>query len=157
MTNYYNASFRNLIYRLRRFKEIDRKIVLERAIETYKPEIESLFKEHLYYTGEDGYGRKLEPYKDRTIYYKRRRGQPTNRTTLKDTGKFYASIEIIAMEDGFLIVSDNPVAKFLVSKYGNAILRISNATLSIIMEDYIKPLCLSQVRKIFLQKGIWYD
>jgi len=64
----------------------------------------------LYEEGEDSTGRKLEDigggYSPFTIEEKTRKGQPTDRVTLKDTGAFYLSFQVIPFKGGFRIIAD---------------------------------------------------
>ena len=48
-------------------------------------------QDQLFTTGEDGDGVSLGNYSPITIKIKKRKGQPTDRITLKDTGAFYDS------------------------------------------------------------------
>lgn len=45
-------------------------------------------------------------YSPITLQIKRKKNQPTNRVTLKDTGDFYNSFEVIVKKDGFVIEAD---------------------------------------------------
>lgn len=151
MARYYNTSLKNLEYRLRKFKP-----VLEQALK------EEIVKNSDYITdaiqmqleaGLDGFLDRIEPpYAPRTIKRKIKKGQPTDRVTLKDTGKFYSSLRLESDEIGFRVVSNDEKVKYLVDRYGQAILRLSNYELKNLLRDYIRPALVERM-KTYLQNG----
>lgn len=78
------------------------------------------------YLGIDSTGASLGEYAPSTIAYKKRKNQPTDRVTLKDTGDFYKDFDIIVDEDGFIITSFDNKTNKLVDKYGNDIFGITD-------------------------------
>jgi len=64
------------------------------------------------FQGIDSQGRELAdidvggPYAPITVAIKRTEGQPFDRVTLKDTGDFYKSFDVVPLKDGFEIVAD---------------------------------------------------
>lgn len=116
-----------------------RKTIDENSIELKEYVIES----QLYDQGIDGDGRKLEGYKRTTIRYKIAKGQPADRTTLKDKGNFYASIEIRAYTDRFEISSNVSHDKFLTKRYGKNILKITDGN----MRDFILKFFIPNLKK----------
>ena len=139
MARYYNTSFRNLIHRLRKFREILNK---ELANEILNNEhiIVDMIRQQMY-EGLDGYKRNIQPpYAPSTIKKKQRKGQPYDRVTLRDTGDFYKSLHVTFDDDGFLIMSnDQELMDLLTAKYGQPILRLSDENLKILLRDYIRP------------------
>ena len=79
------------------------------------------------------------PYAKSTINYKKRKGQPTDRITLKDSGDFYDSIEIEARTIDFVISTQITYSIFLVSRYAD-ILGLTTEILSIFLENYTLPI-----------------
>lgn len=139
MTRYYNTSLRNLVYRLRRFKDVlDEELTNE--ILRCEPVIIDMITDQLY-SGFDGYTRRIvPPYAMSTIKKKQRKGQPTNRVTLLDTGDFYKSLHVAFDGDGFFVTSsDTELSDILRAKYGSAVLRLSDANLHILLYQYIRP------------------
>ena len=68
--------------------------------------------------GKDSEGNNLfPPYASSTKKRKRRKGQPTNRVTLKDTGMFYKSVEVEVRNDEFEIKSDIDYSEYLIERY----------------------------------------
>lgn len=93
----------------------------------------------LYDKGINAMNISLRPaYAASTKRYKVKRRQPTDRVTLKDTGDFYSSIEIIAEADRLIIETDIEYGRFLVSRYGKDILGITNMNLTDFYNKYIK-------------------
>ena len=141
MKNYFNASLRNLAYRLRKFKDIiDEE--LKNEILKNKDVICDMIRSQLYDLGIEGRGISIasyQPYSTSTIKKKIKKGQPTNRVTLRDTGEFYRHFYIVFDADGFYIDSDDKKTKSLVEKYGRTIFRLTDANFSILLNNYIKP------------------
>jgi len=74
------------------------------------------------YSGKDSLDNPITPpYTISTKMAKIRKGQPTNRVTLKDTGEYYREMAIIYGDDRFGIYSDAEHTKYLTGKYGNEI------------------------------------
>lgn len=46
------------------------------------------------------------PYRAKTVIIKRKKGQPTNKVTLKDTGEFYQTFKVVFVKDGYEITAD---------------------------------------------------
>lgn len=151
MAKYYNASIRNLVYRLRKFKPV-LESALKEEVENYADFLTDTVRDQMY-MGLDGYYNMIEPpYAQRTIKNKIRKGQPTNRVTLKDTGDFYASLHVEFDDNGFRIVSNDEKAKYLLAKYGDAILRLPNESFTKFLRAYIRPV-LAYRMKNYLENG----
>lgn len=152
MTKYYNASIRNLAYRLRKFKSILNE-ELAGEIKNNEPVIIDMIRGQLY-SGINGYTAQIRPpYAQKTIRAKLKKGQPVDRVTLKDTGDFYKSLYVEFDEDGFYITSsDKDLELLLKEKYGSPILRLSDENLSILLHDIIRP-SLKEKLKNYLQHG----
>lgn len=150
MTQYYNASIRNLTYRLRKFKDILEE-ELENEVKKHADEIVSLVSEaQLYKKGITGKGIKIKsyaPYKARTIRNKKRKGQPTSRVTLRDTGAFYESFYIVFDTGGFYITADDKKTEALVTKYGASIFRLTDQHLGYILRELIRPGLIAKLKQ----------
>lgn len=59
------------------------------------------------------------PYRPLTIYLKEQKGQPTDRVTRKDTGKYYAGIKVDVTGEKYEIKSTDSKAGSLNKKYGD--------------------------------------
>ena len=95
---YKNTSLANLEYRLRKFKDIIHDELFD--IIRQKEDIikDYVRQQQLYRRGITGDGKRIwdtQPYTQRTIENKRRKGQITTRVTLKDTGEFYDDFDVV--------------------------------------------------------------
>ena len=146
---YYNASIRNLVYRLRKFKPVLEQYLKE-EIENHADILCQYVRERLW-IGLDGYLESIKPpYAPRTIRKKLKKGQPTDRVTLRDTGDFYESLHIEFDEGGFRIVSNDRKASFLLIRYGEQVLRVSNEDFTYFIREYIRP-ALAKRMKEYIQ------
>jgi hypothetical protein len=64
------------------------------------------YYDQLFLKGIDSEGASLGRYTAKTVEIKKEKGQPTDRVTLKDTGKFYASFTFVQNDDNFVITAD---------------------------------------------------
>ena len=155
-TQHFNLTIKNLCYRLRKFDEILGEFSV-REITNHSDEIVNLVTQNqLYERGINGAGVEIasyEPYAVSTIKKKHKKGQPTNRVTLKDTGKWYNSLAVLFDVDGFSIASltDNIKSGFLKKKYGPKILRLSNENLSLVLNEYVRPKLSEHMKKYLLE------
>lgn len=109
-----------------------------------------VLQEQLFQTGEDGKGIAIGMYSPFTIAIKKRKGQPTDRVTLKDTGDFYRSYVIIPFNGGFTIDADGEKEdKNLFDIYGDDILLPSQESLDLIAEYYEEQL-IEYIKKLFI-------
>ena len=152
---YFNTSIRNLAWRLRKFDEILGKELVNEIMSHEKEIIEAVVQNQLYERGINGKGVEImsyEPYRPRTIKNKKRKGQPYNRVTLKDTGEWYNSLRLVYDVDGFFITSTDEKNTYLKKKYGPTILRLTNENLSMILNKYIRPNLKVKLEK-YLKNG----
>ena len=79
-------------------------------------------EKQLFELGVDGKGRKLKSYTPFTIAVKKNNNQPTNRTTLNDTGAFYEGFNLLTTDQLSIgIFSTDVKTPDLVEKYGSDI------------------------------------
>lgn len=83
--------------------KIMREVMKDERLKSY---IIELNHEQLYEQGEDSKGKQLEPYSFATVAIKRKKGQRADKTTLKDTEKFYKSFRIKVYSGGIIIDAD---------------------------------------------------
>jgi hypothetical protein len=94
----------------------------------------------LFEKGQDSKGSIIRPaYSPLTVSIKRKKRQPHDRVTLKDSGRLHESIRIIPKGDEVEIVTSVPYAKYLFKKYGDDILGIQEELLREFLEIYILP------------------
>lgn len=138
----FNLSIKNLTYRLRKFKDVLDQELKNEILKNEDFIVRMIAQEQLYKKGVDGVGVKLRdihPYAPSTIKKKKRKGQVTNRVTLRDTGKMYESLHIEFDSEGFYVTSTVEYEKYLKKKYGKTIFRLSNANLTRLLDGYVKP------------------
>ena len=106
---------------IRRIEGIDFQSVMEDAVEQTKGDF---VKENLdqMNAGKTKDQTSITPlYAPKTVAYKKRKGQPYDRVTLKDKGDLYAKTGAIVDNDAIRIGSDVPYADSLQKKYGDGI------------------------------------
>ena len=137
----YNATLRNLEYRLRAFKD-SLPTLLEDVVRDKEDVIVSaIADDQLYRRGINGKDEKIMdymPYAARTIQNKRRKGQPTTRVTLRDTGAFHESMFVVFDSEGFYITASDEKTQDLVEKYGKEIFRLTNKNFTRIIRSHIR-------------------
>lgn len=101
----------------------------------------------LFELGEDSLGDNLGSYSPFTIEKKKKKGQPTNRITLKDTGEFYSSFNVVPYRGGFTIKA-NPIKEDsnLYDDFGADIIGLNETNLQILRVVY-KEKTLEVLRK----------
>lgn len=101
----------------------------------------------LFELGEDSLGDSLGSYSPFTIEKKKKKGQPTNRITLKDTGEFYSSFNVVPYRGGFTIKA-NPIKEDnnLYDDFGTDIIGLNETNLQILRVVY-KEKTLEVLRK----------
>lgn len=146
----YNATLRNLEYRLRAFKDSLPEL-LEDIVRDKEDVIASaIADDQLYRRGINGRGEKIMdymPYAPRTIQNKKRKGQPTTRVTLRDTGAFHESMHVIFDSEGFYITSDDEKAKYLVKKYGGEIYRLTDKNFTRIIRSHVRKELVKRLKR----------
>lgn len=150
----FNISLRNLTYRLRKFKDILNE-ELETVLMQHSEIIVAMVKVAQLHrdgkTGNDVEIASYAPYSPVTIKKKIRKGQPYDRVTLLDTGRFYESLSLDASPDGFRIVSGDPKSIDLIEKYGPDILKLSNENLKILLYEFIRPELARRLKERILE------
>lgn len=146
----YNATLRNLEYRLRAFRE-QLPLYLEDAIRSKEDVIVSaIANDQLFRRGVNGQDVKImeyRPYAPSTISKKRRKGQPYTRVTLRDTGAFHEAMHLVVDPEGFYITSDDYKRPFLAKRYGNSIFRLTDRNFTRIVRGHIRKELVKQIKK----------
>lgn len=101
----------------------------------------------LYDNGENRNGQKITPeYTPATVEIKRRKGQPTNRVTLRDTFEWQASFYIQYNQDGFEIMASDWKTEKLKNKYGDEILGLQDEMVKYLIENYYLPKLITELK-----------
>lgn len=147
----YNATLRNLEYRLRAFKD-SLPMLLENIVRDKEDVIVSaIADDQLYRRGINGKGKKIMdymPYTARTIKNKKRKGQPTTRVTLRDTGAFHESMYVVFDSEGFYITASDDKTQELVNKYGEEIFRLTDKNFTRIVRSHIRKELIKRLKQI---------
>lgn len=114
--------------------------VFENTVSSYNYVLKDyVTNKQLFQRGIDGSGKRLEGYARTTIRMKISKGQPVDRTTTVDEGKFHASIFVDAFSDRFEITSNVPHDKFVIKRYGKDVLKITENNMREFMKVYFLP------------------
>lgn len=150
----YNATLRNLEYRLRAFKD-SLPMLLEDIVRDKEDVIVSaIADDQLYRRGINGKGEKIMdymPYTARTIKNKKRKGQPTTRVTLRDTGAFHESMYAVFDSEGFYITASDEKTQDLVEKYGEEIFRLTDKNFTRIIRSHIRKELVKRLKQAIRQ------
>jgi hypothetical protein len=146
----YNATLRNLEYRLRAFKD-NLPMYLEDIIHDKEDVIVSaIADDQLYRRGINGRGEKIMsymPYTAKTIQNKKRKGQPTTRVTLRDTGAFHKSMFVVFDSEGFYITASDEKTEELIKKYGEEIFRLTDKNFTRIVRSHIRKELVKRLKR----------
>ena len=150
----YNATLRNLEYRLRAFKD-NLPMYLEDIIRDKEDVIVSAIADNqLYRRGINGRGEKIMsymPYTAKTIQNKKRKGQPTTRVTLRDTGAFHKSMFVVFDPEGFYVTASDEKTEELVKKYGEEIFRLTDKNFTRIVRSHIRKELVKRLKRAIRQ------
>lgn len=146
----YNATLRNLEYRLRAFK--DSLLTLLEDIVRDKEDviISAIADDQLYRRGINGRGEKImdyAPYEPRTIQIKKKKGQPTTRVTLRDTGDFHNSMYVVFDAEGFYVTASDEKTPELIEKYGDEIFRLTDKNFTRIVRSHIRKELVKRLKQ----------
>lgn len=149
--NRFNTTLSNLEYRLRAFKDSLPELLEEVVRDKEDTIIAAITNDQLFRQGVNGWDEKIMdymPYKPSTIRKKQKKGQPTTRVTLKDTGEFYKSMFVVFDSEGFYITSNDDKVQYLVKKYGNSIFRLTDKNLTRILRSHIRKELVKRIKRV---------
>lgn len=102
----------------------------------------------LYDSGERRDGKKITPkYTPATIAIKKKKGQPTNRVTLRDTFDWQSSFWIQYYPDGFEIKASDWKTERLTQKYGDEILGLQDEMVKYLCQNMYLPRLIEELKK----------
>lgn len=146
----YNATLRNLEYRLRAFKDSLPDLLEDIIRDKEDVIVSAIADDQLYRRGINGRGEKIMdymPYTPRTIKNKKRKGQPTTRVTLRDTGAFHESMYVVFDPEGFYITASDEKTQGLVEKYGEEIFRLTDKNFTRIIRSHVRKELVKRLKK----------
>lgn len=92
------------------------------------------------------------PYAESTVKRKTKKGQPTDRVTLRDTGEFHKKFTVSTDTEKFTISAENTdpalLPKFLAARYGDGIFNLTDENLNTLIETAITPNLLIAIKNI---------
>jgi hypothetical protein len=132
---------------MKRLEKLDVLQVAVDSIEATRAELIERQKEQLY-DGKTGSGDDITPfYRPATIAMKRKKGQPTDRVTLRDKGEFYAGVFVDVRSDSFITDSADAKAAALTKKYGDDILKLGGRFKEAYVED-LRPVFQERIEEV---------
>ena len=103
----------------------------------------------LYDSGERRDGKRITPeYAPETVAIKKKKGQPTNRVTLRDTFAWQASFWVQYYPDGFEIKASDWKTERLTQKYGDEILGLQDEMVKYLCANFYLPHLIEELKKI---------
>lgn len=137
----------NLIGKLSHFRD-NINIYMEAITMDAEDTIIDMNISQMYDKGEKRTGEKITPeYAPATVQIKKKKGQPTNRVTLRDTFAFQSSIWVQYYVDSFEIKADDWKTEQLVQKYGEEILGLQDSMVKILVDNFYRPSLLNELKK----------
>lgn len=111
----------------------------EKIIFKFKEQILDLIREEqLFDKGIDGEGNKLQAYTSFTVGLKKLNQQPSNRTTLNDSGDFYKAFDLLFTDQHSIgVFSRDSKTPELIEKYGRNIFTFTVDNNKIINEEIV--------------------
>lgn len=115
--------------------------IIKESMDRMEDEVEQAQSEQMY-RGENADGTEINPtYTRNTVKYKQRKGQPWDRVTLKDTGKFHRANRAEVAPTAIDIINSDSKKGDLVEKYGARIFGLNEKSILL-----LKPITLQNVR-----------
>ena len=113
-------------------------VSIQQSIKANEQVVKQLQTSQLY-SGTTKTGNDIKPsYALSTKIIKRRKGQPTDRVTLRDTGDFYNSLEIVAGGNAMIIRTIISYSIYLINKYAD-ILGLTAENWQSFIDEYTLP------------------
>ena len=138
----------NLINRLTNYRD-NINSYMEDITRSIEDEIKELNVHQQYDLGQDRYGSEIRPeYAESTIRYKRRKGQPTDRVTLQDTGQYHDTFKIRYEDEGFELYANDWKAGFLDKKYGKEIYGLQDEAARELADQVYQPRMIQKLKNL---------
>lgn len=138
----------NLINRLTDYRD-NINNYMEDITRSIEDEIKELNVHQQYDLGQDRYGNEIRPeYAESTIRYKRRKGQPTDRVTLQDTGQYHDTFKIRYEDEGFELYANDWKAGFLDKKYGKEIYGLQDEAARELADQVYQPRMIQKLKNL---------
>lgn len=136
----------NLIDNLKKYKDSINEY-MEDITRSIEDEIKEINVHQQYDLGQDRNGDSITPeYAESTIRYKRRKGQPTDRVTLQDTGQYHDTFKIRYENEGFELYANDWKAGFLDKKYGKEIYGLQDEAARELADQVYQPRMIQKLK-----------
>lgn len=123
---------------------------IRKAVQENTDKIKELNVEQLYDFGINSLGISIDtyaPYTPYTVRLKNEKGQPTDRVTLRDTGDFHRSFEVVVGPTEFYITATDSKTDALVEKYGEKIFGLIPQNKIELAQKYLYPTVMTEINK----------
>lgn len=138
----------NLIENLTKYKANINEY-MEDITRSIEDEIKEINVHQQYDLGQDRNGDAITPeYAESTIRYKRRKGQPTDRVTLQDTGQYHDTFKIRYEDEGFELYANDWKAGFLDKKYGKEIYGLHDEAARELADQVYQPRMIQKLKNV---------
>ena len=138
----------NLIENLTKYKANINEY-MEDITRSIEDEIKEINVHQQYDLGQDRNGDAITPeYAESTIRYKRRKGQPTDRVTLQDTGQYHDTFKIRYENEGFELYANDWKAGFLDKKYGKEIYGLQDEAAMQLADQVYQPRMIQKLKNL---------
>ena len=122
---------------------------MEDITRSIEDEIKEINIHQQYDLGQDRSGYAITPeYAESTIRYKRRKGQPTDRVTLQDTGQYHDTFKIRYEAEGFELYANDWKAGFLDKKYGKEIYGLQDEAARELADQVYQPRMIQKLKNL---------
>lgn len=131
-------------------RNLDDGIYTKKALEQNKQKIIELNVEQLYDYGINSLGIRIdtyEPYSPYTERIKEEKGQPYDRVTLRDTGEFHKSFEVVFDPAYFYLTATDSKTQDLIERYGEHIFGLIAENKKELTEQYVVPEITKEIRR----------
>ena len=140
--------FEVLQKKLQKLKNNTKEVLVEVLNSNEKSIIKLNTQDQLFKKGIDSRGKVIEPaYAPSTIKRKKRKGQPSNRVTLKDTGDFYSDMDIDYGQKDFTMINYDDKYKDLRKKYGEDILGLTDESIEK-LRDILRVKLFQKIKRL---------
>lgn len=121
-----------------------------KALEQNQQRIVEMNVEQLYDYGMNSLGIRIdtyEPYSPYTVRIKQEKGQPYDRVTLRDTGDFHKSFEVVFEPVGFYITATDYKTQDLIDRYGARIFGLTPENKQDLTIKYVVPVVREEIKR----------
>lgn len=125
-------------------------VYTRKALEQNQQKIVDLNVEQLYEYGVNSLGIQIDtyqPYTPYTVRVKKEKGQPYDRVTLRDTGDFHKSFEVVFDPTGFYITATDYKTEELIEKYGSKIFGLTPENKQELVAEYVLPIVTEEIKR----------